>query len=395
MKALLGNFFILFLFWSSEKLNAQSLTLFKLTSDQVTLKEKLQSNGLDKKSVLAIQEIITKGKTELDKGPYSVVDKSTFPPSKDKHDYLSLAPYFWPDPSKIDGLPWIRKDGEVNPLTRENNTDQVRKNRFFNAINNLANAYYYSNDSVYFDRIKYLVEIWFLNPETRMNPNLNFGQGIPGVNTGRPAGIIEILDLKDMLKVLSYLKMHNPQEKEFYDQFDQWIGSFRNWLMNSELGIKEREAHNNHGSVYDVLLGSIYIYENKSTELKALLNRAKHQRLELHIDEEGKQNAELARTKALSYSRLNLEALLTLCEFGKMVDVDLWNYNINNQSYTISKAFDFLKPFVFENKPWPYQQISSMQNEISTIKNLFSRASHHFNYQKIDKSSKNFSFYIF
>lgn len=29
----------------------------------------------------------------------AVTNKKLLPPSKDKHDYMSLAPYWWPDPS--------------------------------------------------------------------------------------------------------------------------------------------------------------------------------------------------------------------------------------------------------------------------------------------------------
>src|SRR4051794_34458609 len=39
----------------------------------------------------------------------TVVEKSQSPPSGDKHDYLSIAPYWWPDPSRPDGKPYIRK----------------------------------------------------------------------------------------------------------------------------------------------------------------------------------------------------------------------------------------------------------------------------------------------
>src|SRR6202165_907703 len=48
-------------------------------------------------------------------GPFSVMDKGTVPPSGDKHDYMSQAPYFWPDPKKANGLPYVRRDGERNP----------------------------------------------------------------------------------------------------------------------------------------------------------------------------------------------------------------------------------------------------------------------------------------
>src|ERR1044072_5271844 len=48
-------------------------------------------------------------------GPFSITSKATTPPSGDKHDYMSQAPYFWPDPQRPNGLPYIRRDGDRNP----------------------------------------------------------------------------------------------------------------------------------------------------------------------------------------------------------------------------------------------------------------------------------------
>src|SRR5687768_18515072 len=48
-------------------------------------------------------------------GPFSVTSKQVTPPSGDKRDYMSQAPYFWPDPKSPNGLPYIRRDGERNP----------------------------------------------------------------------------------------------------------------------------------------------------------------------------------------------------------------------------------------------------------------------------------------
>ena len=56
---------------------------------------------------------VPSGDLSLSDGPWSVMDKQHVPPSGDKHDYMSLGPYWWPDPDKPDGLPYIRRDGEV------------------------------------------------------------------------------------------------------------------------------------------------------------------------------------------------------------------------------------------------------------------------------------------
>src|SRR5689334_16375092 len=49
----------------------------------------------------------------------SVIDKAAVPPSGDKHDYISLSRYWWPNPNTPDGLPYIHRDGEVNPEIRK------------------------------------------------------------------------------------------------------------------------------------------------------------------------------------------------------------------------------------------------------------------------------------
>lgn len=51
--------------------------------------------------------------------PLSVTAKKKLPPSKDPRDYMTLSPYWWPDSTKTDGLPYIRKDGERNPEVYE------------------------------------------------------------------------------------------------------------------------------------------------------------------------------------------------------------------------------------------------------------------------------------
>jgi alginate lyase len=66
----------------------------------------------------AYDRLVREANGALTAGPFSVMDKKRVPPSGDKHDYVSMGPYWWPDPTKPNGLPYIRRDGERNPEIR-------------------------------------------------------------------------------------------------------------------------------------------------------------------------------------------------------------------------------------------------------------------------------------
>src|SRR6185295_20381755 len=84
-------------------------------------------------------------KRALTAGPFSVVDKDAVPPSGDKHDYMSQAPYFWPDPNAAEGSPYIRRDGERNPEINKLRNHQAMS-RMADTVDVLALAYYLTAD---------------------------------------------------------------------------------------------------------------------------------------------------------------------------------------------------------------------------------------------------------
>lgn len=124
--------------------------------------------------------VLAQGDALLKKAADPVVNKTVIPPSGDLHDYISYAPYRWPDQSKKDGLPWKAIDGVVNPVSRGSDTDYVRLREFSTAIENLSFAYYFSGDTRYADKALELLSTWLVDPRTRVHPNINYGQGVRG-----------------------------------------------------------------------------------------------------------------------------------------------------------------------------------------------------------------------
>ena len=307
-------------------------------------------------------------------GPFSVTSKQITPPSGDKRDYMSQAPYFWPDPKSPKGLPYIRRDGERNPEI-DKITDHRVKDQMEAAVDTLAQAYYVTGNEEYASRAAELLRIFFLKSETRMNPNLEFGQGIPGINTGRGIGLIETRGLVRVVDAIGLLAGSKNWTNADQRGMQTWVGEFLHWMLHSKFGRDEAAAKNNHGTYYDVQVVSFALFLGKNDFARRVLREARTKRISVQIEPDGSQPLELARTRAWSYSVGNLDGLMKLARLGENVRVDLWNYETSD-GRGIRKALEFLVPFAQGDKKWTYQQLGEWQPQI--LFPLIERAKKHY-----------------
>lgn len=297
---------------------------------------------------------------------YSVMHKKQIPPSGDKHDYMSTGPYWWPDPSKPNGLPYIRRDGERNP-EYYNITDTQEMDKLEDDVESLALAYYFTNDEKYATFASKLIKIWFLDPETRQNPNLNFGQAIPGVNDGRGIGIIETRALYRVIDAAILLTSSKSWTNDNQTNLKKWFADYLNWLTVSPNGIDEADEHNNHGTHYDVQYIIYALFSDKSDLAKKEIEVTK-QRIASQLKPDGSQPFELARTKSWGYVNMNLYGFCEIARLAEHLNIDLWNYEAKDGK-SIKNCVEWLVPYLKKEKPWSYQQIEKMHYE-ETIKLL-------------------------
>jgi hypothetical protein len=295
----------------------------------------------------------------LDLTPLSVTHKEQVPPSGDKHDYMSMGKYWWPNPDTKDGLPYIRKDGEVNPEALKIDDAANVKNMIVSVVT-VSIAYYITNDSKYSAKASQLLNVWFLDDLSKMNPNLNFAQFVPGRNDGRGAGIIDLHDFCLLIDAIGLLENSKEWTKENDLKIRNWFSEYLIWLQTSKNGIEESKAKNNHGSWYDVQVVAVMLFLGKNKEAKEYIENVSAKRIDSQIKEDGKQPAELARTKSLHYSAFNLEALSHLAVFGDKVGFDLWNYKGMNGG-SIRIALDYILPFVLDPTEWEYKEIAEFK----------------------------------
>lgn len=284
-----------------------------------------------------------------------VVSKTALPPSGDKHDYMSQAPYFWKNPNTKDGLPYIRKDGERNPEIK-NFPDHDSMDLLGATVERLAAAYYFTGKEEYAARAAELLLMWFLDPKTLMHPNLEYAQAVPGQNDGRGTGILESRALTRVVDGVGLINGSKSWTKADQAGLEAWFTQYFNWITTSKHGKDEAAAKNNHGTWYDVQTTSFALFIGKTDEARRILESAKQKRIAAQIEPDGKQPLELARTNAWGYSTMNLDGLTQLAELGDRVGIDLWNFQTSD-GRGIRKAIEFLYPFADPAKKWPYEQI--------------------------------------
>ncbi|HEX3326257.1 MAG TPA: alginate lyase family protein, partial [Actinomycetota bacterium] len=306
----------------------------------------------------ALSALQTDANRALTLEPLSVMDKRVTPPSGDKHDYMSQAPYWWPDPSRPDGKPYIRKDGQRNPAV-DRITDHQNLGVLGRAVTTLALAFYFTDRQDYAQHAARLIEVWFLDPATRMNPNLEFGQGIPGIADGRPSGIIETRWLADIVGAVTVLRGSAAWSAADDAALGDWMRAYLTWLLESKLGREEAQKSNNQETWYLAQVAALAIYTGQMDVARTTLERSRTAIGE-EFEPDGRQPRELERTRAWDYSIFDLTAFVELAELGNLAGVDLWNYQTAD-GRSIRQGIEFLIPFATGARRFPYRQITEFR----------------------------------
>lgn len=307
----------------------------------------------------ALDALVRDAEKALKLAPASVMDKTEPLPGGDKHDYVSYAPYFWPNPDKKDGLPYVRHDGRRN-RDQVAKGDAPRFEKMIGAVGTLALAYELTGREEFAAHAAKLLRVWFLDPATKMNPNFTHAQVVLGHNVGRGTGLIEFSGMPHLVDAVGLLQSSRSWTRQDGERMREWLTTYARWLAESKEAAAERDAANNHGTWFDVQEVSLLLYLGKNREARDICERARQKRIARQIEPSGRQPLEEARADGFAYSAFNLNALTMLATLAQRVDVDLWHYRTPD-GRSIRRALGYLAPYTDPEKQWPHRQLNPLK----------------------------------
>ena len=291
----------------------------------------------------AIAELKSKADAILTKPTIVITDNKLPRPSGNPHDYVSMGPYWWPNPDTKDGLPWVNRDGQYNPDA----TSNPRATEVYSRVMRMALAEFYIGGGKYAEyAVKQLYD-WFMNPDTYMTPHATYAQGIPGICEGRSVGLIDFAPAYQLFNGIAILDNLGCIPKDILDGVTEWFFKFSNWILTHEYGLGADNSENNHGSWHDANVIATAAFLGRAALVRKIAVTAYSRRVLAGITEDGRQPHELRRTQPLGYSFFNLRALFVVANVAKKFGFGerFWSIDDERGGCVLKSAVDFLRYF--------------------------------------------------
>jgi hypothetical protein len=329
-RSALGFMLLLFAFWAAAAIGAEKVAIDVAAIDRA--------------------RILKAAEAALKQPPVSVTQFTAKLSEGGPHDFYSNGDYWWPDPARTNGLPYIQRDGQSNPGNFNHHRQMVKELHL--AVAALGAAYKITGDDRYVARAAALLKVFFLDPETRMNPNLQYAQAIPGVSPGRGTGIIDTLHMIEIPRAVEAMAKSPAMPPEVLAGLRQWFRDYANWMMTSKNGRDEAAAKNNHAVAFYLQLAVFAAFTDDVEKLAQCRRQFKDVFVSKQMAADGSFPAELARTKPYGYSIFQLDNMVTLCQVLSSPGDDLWKFQ-GPDGRSIRKAVEFMYPYLADKSKWP------------------------------------------
>ena len=295
----------------------------------------------------------------LTEQPITVTANRSIRSAGGPHDFFSEGDYWWPDPRSADS-PYIQRDGQTNPDNFvAHRLAMIRLSRLIGA---LASAYKITGDAKYVRQALLHAKAWFVDTATLMDPDLQFAQAIKGRATGRGIGIIDTIQLMEVVKGLEAMEGSSAMDAALLEKIKAWFRRYLKWLTTHSYGKDEMNAANNHGTCWVMQVAAFAQFTGDTTLMEFCRDRYKNVLLPHQMADDGSFPQELRRTKPYGYSLFNLDAMSTICQILSTPKDDLWHYQTPD-GRSIEKGITYLYPYMADKSKWPFNHDVMFWNE--------------------------------
>ncbi|MBN1556485.1 MAG: alginate lyase family protein [Phycisphaerae bacterium] len=282
---------------------------------------------------------------------YSLVDIPCELSPGSPNEYYSNGDYWWPDETKTDGLPYIRKDGESNPDNFFGHRQLMMKMAWLSSEFTLK--FERTKDRKYARQAWDVLHHWFVKPATKMQPHLQYAQAIPGRCTGRGIGLIDTFYLVETALAILRLKKLEALDQEQFGALRGWFADYLHWFSTSEFGLKEKAEANNHGTYWHVQAAAFALLTENQPILEMCREDYKTVLLPGQMAEDGSFPREIARTRPYGYSIFNLEGMAALCRILTTPEDNLFHFR-TPRGLSLRDGIEFMYPYLVDKNSWPY-----------------------------------------
>jgi hypothetical protein len=296
------------------------------------------------------QRILAAADRYMKEQPKTVTSASSPRSSGGPHDFFSEGDYWWPNPKDPNG-PYIRRDGESNPDNFVGHREVLL--RMSVQMPALTAAWVETRRKPYAQKAADHLRAWFLDPATRMNPNLEYAQAIHGVTPGRGTGIIDTLHLVEPARAAMWLEHSGALTAVEVQGIKEWFRQYVTWMNESKNGKEERAAKNNHGTTWVTQVASFAALVGDARMLDECRERFRSVLIPNQVAADGRLPLELARTKPYSYCLFDMDALATICQICSKAGDDLWSFTTAD-GRGMAKVIAFMAPFIADKSKWPF-----------------------------------------
>jgi Alginate lyase len=278
------------------------------------------------------------------------------------HDFYSEAEDYFPDPANPTG-PYIQHTDNPNPDAFTEHRDALLN--FSICVPALTAAFVLTAESRYVQQAMTHLRAWFLDPATRMNPSLSYGQTIPPAKTGRLEGVVEAVHLAEVVQCLPFLGKSEAVTESDHAGLQKWFAEYFDWLNTSRLAGLARDNKSHHGTSW-LLQAAAIAHLTEVTDdapLTTLRHQYKSSTIRAQIVADGTFPHELTTPNPYRNTLFNLDMLAAICMLLSTRFESVWDYELQDGP-GMRTVIARLYPYLLDRGTWPYRADTKYFNDL-------------------------------